>query len=153
MKPRSTVALLVAVATALGGLAWPWTEEVVPRWTITVKMPDGRPVAGVPVIQAWRHYTVQSRSSTEQGRTDAAGVVEFPPRRITICAARLALGAAGAVLKYWFNASFGPSGQVIIGIDGQHRGCDRLVYSPDRAGPNGMQSECIVEEGFSIRQP
>ena len=152
MKTRTSVVILVLATAAVGGLVWPWTEEVVPRWTVTVKMPDGRPVSGVPVLEAWQQRTMQSTSSTELRRTDASGTVVFPARLITASAARKALGAAGSVLKYWFNASFGPYGQVIIGIDGQRSGCERLVYSPELAGPNGMLSECIVEESFFIRR-
>jgi len=151
MKSRASLALLAVAGALVLGLAWPWSEEVVPEWTVTVKLADGQAVPGVPVVQAWLHQTVQSTSSTEQRTTDSAGVVVFPPRRITISAGRLALGTLGTVLKYWFNASFGPHGQVIVGVEGPSNGCDRLVYSPGGAGRGRIRSECVVEAGYSIK--
>lgn len=149
--PKNRKYVLVGVAV-LVGLAWPWTERVLPEWTVTVTTTDGKPVSGVPVLQAWQQQTVEADSHTDLRATNDAGEVVFPPRNIKVSAVRLGIGAVAAVLRSAHEASFGPFGHVIIGVDGQRSGCGRLVYRPRHPETERLKSECTVSEGFSIKQ-
>lgn len=144
--------LILLGATVLVGLMWPWSERVLPEWTITVTTSAGIPVSGVPVLQAWQHQTVEANSHTELRTTDEAGQVVFPARHVTMNAVRLGLGAMAAVLRSAHETSFGPFGHVMIGVEGQSSGCERLLYRQRGASGQSMRTKCVVGDGFRLRK-
>jgi hypothetical protein len=144
--------LMLLGTTVLVGLMWPWNERVLPEWTITVTTTAGTPVSGVPVLQAWQQQTVEANSHTELRTTDEAGQVVFPARHITMNAMRLGVGAIAAVLRSAHEASFGPFGHVMIGVEGQTSGCERLLFRQRGASGQSMKTKCVVGDGFRLRK-
>lgn len=138
----------VVAVPLLVGVLWPWTEQVVPPWTVRVVTRSGRPAPGVPVQRTSMQQTMERKPSTELRRTDAAGEVHFPQTRIRVNAAGLILGTASSILRYWHHASFGPFGQIAVGIEDVAENCDVLVYSRNQDRATTIQSECVVPDGF-----
>lgn len=143
------------VALVMLGVAllWPWSVTVVPEWTVVVKRPDGQPIPKVPVLEAWRHQTVEQVSHTQLSQTDESGRAVFPRREITVSALRIAAGAVSVLFRNLHESGFGPLGQVVIGIDGQTTGCELLGYMPrGRKQEQPLTSTCIVTGAFSLKQ-
>lgn len=130
------------------GLLWPWTEEVVPLWSVRLTTRSGQPAVDVPVQQVSIHQTVERQGRTELRRTDHAGEVTFPARYVRMNVARLILGVTSSILRYWHHASFGPYGQILIGIEGPLGACEALIYSPRQGRAATIKSECVVPDGF-----
>jgi hypothetical protein len=146
LLPVGAVLLLIAAL-------WSRTVTVVPEWTVTVEQSDGTPIPRVPVLQAWHHQTVEAESHTQRLATDESGRVVFARREITISGLRLAVGAVSAVLRTAHETSFGPFGQVVIGIEGRTTGCELLGYMPrikKQEGP--LTSKCVVTGPYTIKQ-
>jgi hypothetical protein len=144
--------LVLLGLTILIGVLWPWSELVLPEWSVTVTTRAGTPVSGVPILQAWQHQSVEADSHTDVRTTNEAGRVVFPPRYVTMSALRLGLGAVAAVLRSAHEASLGPFGHVMIGVEGQSSGCERLLYRRRGSEPPPMETKCIVGEGFRLRK-
>jgi len=151
-RVRAAVWLGVGVVL-LVMLFWRRTVLVVPAWTVTVSTNEGAGIPGVPVLEAWQHNTVESESHTDIRLTDDAGVVAFPERTVNVSLVGYVTGAVSALVRSWHEAGFGPSGQVIVGIVGQTRGCDLLGYTPQQASVHGpLVSNCIVAGHYTIRR-
>lgn len=136
-----TIPLLIAVL-------WPWTEEVVPPWTVRLSTRSGQPAADVPVQQVSIHQTVERHVRRELRRTDAAGEVHFPARRIRMNVARLIFGIVSSLLRYWHHASFGAYGQILIKVEEPLGDCEALIYSPKQGRRTTVTSECVLPDGF-----
>ena len=155
--PRKGKLVVAAIAAlALVALFWPWKELVVPEWTVTVTTESGEPAPNVPVGEWSQHWTVETQSHAAKGVTDRDGRIVFPPRYVTMCALRIALGSIWNVIQFLHEASFGPSGHVMIGVhEGAGRkGCELLVYprglTPvERAHTGPLKDHCIVPDTYS----
>lgn len=153
--PTKRKVLVVAVVAVFTALVWWRTETVVPQWTVAVRTSEGAPIAGVPVLEAWQHQTMEGASHTDVRVTGPDGVVEFPRRTIRASTIRSILGAGRALLRSSHEASFGPYAQVIVGVEGMKKGCDYLSYMPNvQGGPREepLASSCIVTGSFTIKQ-
>ncbi len=74
--------MLVVVLLGAGATLWPFETVVVPAWTVSVVDREGRPVPDIAVNYSWQHYSLERESHNERTRTDGAGKVSFPERRI-----------------------------------------------------------------------
>jgi len=63
----------------------PFPTTAVPEWRVRVIDPEGEPVAGVWVRQAWKHYSLQLEGGEnfDERWSDKNGYVVFPEKRIT----------------------------------------------------------------------
>jgi hypothetical protein len=87
------------IAGALGGLSRhpiilsvialilliPFPTTAVPEWKVRVIGPDGSPVSGVWVRQAWKHYSLEldAGENFDERWSDGNGHVVFPRKTIT----------------------------------------------------------------------
>jgi hypothetical protein len=79
--PRRYTVLLVCALILL----IPFPTTVVPEWKVRVINPEGSPVAGVWVRQAWKHYSLEldAGENFDEQWSDGNGYVVFPRKMIT----------------------------------------------------------------------
>jgi hypothetical protein len=142
-------AILVASAAML---TCAQTETVVPEWTIRIVNSDGVPIVGAPVLERWRHFGVESAGHTELRATGPDGRVVFPRRSIRITPLGRCTGRAASVARSSHEASFGPMGQILVGIKGNMKGCELLVLDPKEPTESPLTSSCIVTGNYEYQQ-
>lgn len=142
-----TLSLVLALSTACSRV-----ETVVPQWTVKVQTREGTPISGVPVRQMWRHFTVDPGGHAELNRTDNTGTVVFPRRYITTNAVTRGLGTIKGYLRSLHEASFGPFGQVLIGIEGDKTGCELLVFDSSKPADVPLTSLCVVGSSYTLTE-
>jgi hypothetical protein len=88
--------------------------------------------------------------------TGRDGRIVFPARYVTMFALRIAAGSVGNVLRSLHEASFGPSGFVLIGAHEARgrEGCEALGYPRGATKAEGAHREplsdsCVLPDSFS----
>jgi hypothetical protein len=85
-RSRLVFIIVLIVAPAVIGSAFPFESSVVPSWKIRVVDESGKPYARMKVSQAWKHYSLELEDgeNMESLWTDDAGYVEFPERTLKL---------------------------------------------------------------------
>jgi hypothetical protein len=121
-KAVTALALLAAL------LLIPIKSNVVPAWNLRVLRPDGTPAAGMPVVLAWRDYSVNLSGSEVRTITDSDGYVHFGAMDVWAPVLQRALVSMGNI---GIHASHGPSGQIVVFGTREYETAS-IWYSPER---------------------
>ena len=127
--------ILVVLAVALVALLWPVQSTTVPEWRYRVVDRGGQPAAGVFVREHWQNYSFETVGHQEDSRTDDAGFVVFPERRVTAARWRRLVGPPWNGLMAGVHASYGPSAMTLS----QHGGYEGwLDWKPGKRLPGEL---------------
>ncbi len=76
----------------------------------------------------------------------------FPQRHIQTSTSSRVAGTVEGYARSSHEASFGPFGQVLIGIKGDTTGCELLVFDPKEPTDAPLTSTCVVNGAYEIQQ-
>ncbi len=101
-------ALVLAILVVLmAALFWPITSVTVPEWRYRVVDQSGQPVPGAFVREHWQNYSFEAMGHQDDARTDSAGYVQFPERRVSAAGWRRLLGPVRNALTTGVHAGYG----------------------------------------------
>jgi len=127
--------ILVALGVTLVALLWPVQSITVPEWRYRVVDRTGQPVPHAFVREHWQNYSFEVSGHEQDGRTDDAGTVTFPPRRVTSAVWRRAFCPVWNGLTAGVHASYGSSAMTLS----QHGGYEGwLDWKPGQYLPDTL---------------